>query len=70
MTQFSSTLYPQTNPTNPALLAFRSNPFSRPMDVRVMQWLWYLDSQFSGEYTQAQAHHARRVLTRLANLSG
>lgn len=73
MTQFASTLYPQTNPTNPILLEFRR---SAPWDIAAaarteVPWL-------TGEHvfpiprsaSRAQVEHARRVLARLASLSG
>lgn len=70
MTQFASTLYPQTNPTNPILLKVRSMhiPHREP-------WMAaFLDSDperyFWPYWTVSQVEHARRVLTRLAKFSG
>lgn len=70
MTQFASTLYPQTNPTNPVLLRFRENPNRIPTQQRADHWVWYLKSPFSGEYSTEHCGHAIRVLTRLAALTG
>ncbi len=77
MTQFASTLYPQTNPTNPVLLElgddlpadrFNGVPFlesvQHSLDACKRTW-W---APF--EATDAQIAHARRVLTRLVSLSG
>lgn len=77
MTQFASTLYPQTNPSNPILLNFRGgdgkNGSRRPMYLRCHHWLEYLNSPLMGawEYaTPVQVAHAKKVLTRLASFSG
>ena len=64
MTQFASTLYPQTNPTNPILHAFRMN------GEQVVLW-----RDLDERPTDAQVEHARVVMRRLnrlreANLSG
>jgi hypothetical protein len=73
MAQFASTLYPQTNPTNPILLEFRrSAPWDIQKDAaREAGWLsgpnpWPIPK----DATRAQVDHARRVLTRLASFSG
>lgn len=87
MAQFASTLYPQTNPTNPILLALRSIyveyhvPFHIKLSDLAADWLdlldrdpAMLDSSNWGDLTNvasfAQIDHARRVLTRMASLSG
>lgn len=74
MSQFASTLYPQTNPTNPILLEFRSL-VSQGADPEGLAWVIRHNSvggnlvRFPG--SNALHHgHARRVLTRLAALSG
>lgn len=54
MTQFASTLYPQTNPTNPVLLEFRSN------GGKNVHW-----TDFLIEPSDAQKEHAFRVMSRL-----
>lgn len=71
MAQFASTLYPQTNPSNPVLLRFREHAANRDT-ARVASNFLSLGSillafQFS---SPAQDDHARRVLTRLAAFSG
>lgn len=75
MTQFASTLYPQTNPTNPVLLDFRSSVREQPMfsSARIAaHWTrsranWAICSE---GVSRSQRDHAHRVLTRLASLSG
>lgn len=73
MTQFASTLYPQTNPTNPILLEFRR---SAPWDIAEaaaieVGWLSGMrTAPVPATATYAQVDHARRVLTRLASFSG
>lgn len=73
MSQFASTLYPQTNPSNPILLDFRINPYRKSMIQRVNDWIYYLDTpilwRYKG-YSVSHVYHARRVLARLAALSG
>ncbi|MBT2485778.1 MULTISPECIES: hypothetical protein [unclassified Microbacterium] len=71
MTQFASTLYPQTNPTNPILLEFRETRQLRGVDPNVALNL-YLSYVDRGMWSWSDDHrdHARRVLTRLATLSG
>ncbi|EYT61657.1 hypothetical protein [Microbacterium sp. UCD-TDU] len=73
MAQFASTLYPQTNPSNPILLKFRASGGNQANLI----WLQVLDRPWLyGAYGEdftwslAQIDHARRVLTRLAALSG
>lgn len=70
MSQFASMRYPQTNPSNPILLKVRSMhiPHRGP-------WISaFLDSEperyFWPNWTVAHVDHARRVLSRLAALSG
>lgn len=57
MTQFDSTLYPQTNPSNPILLAYRIGGKGR-------------HPRLLATASDAQVSHAVEVLTRLASLSG
>lgn len=74
MAQFSSSLYPQTNPTNPVLLEFRrdvkfdtvsfAESVRLSLDACKRHW-WSGD-----EATDAHLEHAKKVLTRLAALSG
>lgn len=74
MAQFASTLYPQTNPSNPILLSARGQlEKDIPLDYLIhtvtdgdMIRLWRVN--YSA--TPRQVHHARRVLTRLASFSG
>lgn len=77
MAQFSSSLYPQTNPTNPVLLELRQDlPLDRAegisFTISVAKALetchrsWWSCS----EATDAHLDHARCVLERLAVLSG
>lgn len=70
MTQFASTLYPQTNPTNPVLLEYRD---SGPVDQGYFdQWLAQIrrPAWLPGEATPSQLRHAERVISRLASFSG
>lgn len=75
MTQFASTLYPQTNPTNPILLDLREHYRG---DWGVMLKHFNYVTYAAGHYVTKdweritegrQIDHARRVLTRLASLS-
>lgn len=73
MTEFASTLYPQTNPTNPILLEFRgASQFYRANEriVQVANYLHWIDNEFQFEWSEKHKEHARRVLTRLAGLTG
>lgn len=85
MTQFASTLYPQTNPTNPVLHELRVIDREIwggiPLGENAAYWVELIDSDpsmsqgrdwgdLAGTVTASQRDHARRVLTRLANLSG
>lgn len=76
MTQFASTLYPQTNPTNPILLEFRievrwgqenGKPFAHTVEdsLRACKRTWW----GYDEASDAHLWHAKQVLTRLAALS-
>jgi hypothetical protein len=73
VTQFASTLYPQTNPTNPILLQFHrfrvDEYFTRPR-LAVLILRIFDDLPVVKEATTAQQAHARRVLTRLAKFTG
>lgn len=69
MAQFASTLYPQTNPSNQVLLKFREIPESSRESWRT----GFIEAQKHcrfAAWSDSQADHAARVLTRLANLSG
>lgn len=70
MSQFASTLYPQTNPTNPVLLEFREK--RRLYSSHRSALLHYVSYLRGRTYVWSQVHeeHALRVLERLANLSG
>ena len=68
MTQFASTLYPQTNPTNPILLQIREDAASDQIDYHEEVLLLVVDEAAGAP--PSQVDHARRVLTRLAALSG
>lgn len=71
MTQFASTLYPQTNPTNPVLLKFRTRDGIGAYPAGY--WAHRLhkgDLPLGIEATPAQTHHAALVLERLASFSG
>lgn len=73
MAQFASTLYPQTNPTNPILLEFRdASQFYNATErvVQIANYLHWIDNEFQLEWAEKHKSHARRVLTRLASLSG
>lgn len=77
MSQFASTLYPQTNPSNTALIRYREhikvtnsfsvNPCTPAEWMRVMD---KLHATWSAPWTTSQLLHARKVLTRLANFTG
>lgn len=73
MTQFASTLYPQTNPTNPILLDFRrwqtDEYFTRPRLATTILQVFDNLLVVRGS-TPSQQRHARLVLERMANLSG
>lgn len=81
MTQFASSLYPQTNPTNPVLSAHRSGLG----DAYGLATLCGIQINLGGfpewrderspchvltTVSAPQLRHARRVLSRLAALSG
>ena len=74
MTQFASTLYPQTNPSNQVLLTFRDDfaSYSRSGNVSryAREYLRYWGELAPKDATPSDVAHAKRVLTRLANLSG
>ncbi|WP_341945688.1 hypothetical protein [Microbacterium sp. LWH11-1.2] len=66
MTQFASTLYPQTNPSNAVLLKIREEGVHVASDVEMIRqpqryWLGY---------PVAQIYHARRVLERMHRIHG
>lgn len=61
---------PQNNPTNPILVEFRR---SEPWDIAIdaaLELGWIDFKPIPNTATPAQRDHARKVLTRLANLSG
>lgn len=73
MTQFASTLYPQTNPSNPILLEFRdASQFYKSSEriVQIANYLHWIDNEFQFEWAEKHKAHARLVLERLASLSG
>ena len=66
MTQFASTLYPQTNPSNAVLLKIREEGVHIQSDVQMIRqpgryWLGY---------PVMQVIHARKVLERMARIYG
>ena len=69
MTQFASSLYPQTNPTNPLLLAYRDGNVS---DAQIIYTSMPLVGAWVGgmRIRPDHAFHAQRVISRLVNLSG
>lgn len=79
MTQFASTLYPQTNPTNPILLAFREDPdpaiwaaASFAAEAFGGYQIWEVPGDRFHSFTTAsapQVSHAVGVITRLASLT-
>lgn len=70
MAQFSSSLYPQTNPTNVILLEIREEARQHDIDIsRELEWLTRDDLHWDN-YLPGAREHAARVLTRLASLSG
>ena len=67
MAQFASTLYPQTNPSNPVLLAYREIPD----ESRCMWSSGFIAAAGRATFltwTDAQVVHARRVLVRMDRL--
>lgn len=73
MTQFASTLYPQTNPTNPILLEVRNLSRSytaSDFPIVVANYLDFVSGAYAFEWSEKHKDHAIRVLTRLANFSG
>ena len=77
MTQFASTLYPQTNPTNVILHEFRFHKETAALNPGMtpdtpMEWLAYSEryQRLWNTFERSQLDHARRVLTRLADFSG
>ena len=79
MTLFASTLYPQTNPTNPILLDIRGHAPGYERDWSKLLRHYNLVIHSAGQYytqewarvtDEHQIDHARRVLARLAALSG
>ena len=76
MTQFASALYPQTNPTNQILLAFRAERNYYPsVGAAARDWLRVWASLHAQDptfriATLAQKHHALQVVRRLASFSG
>ena len=71
MSQFASTLYAQTNPTSVVLLEFRQT-LNRYVDKRLClsHYIEYVTYGEIREWPPSHVDHARRVLTRLASLSG
>ena len=76
MSQFASTLYPQTNPSNESLMAFREDckHYTAPAEAAVA-WLRYWEDLVQYGHTfqtasVARIEHTRRVLERLAALPG
>ena len=85
MAQFASTLYPQTNPTNPVLSELRAINTEiwggGPIGENAACWVELIDSDpsmsrvsdwgaLARNVTAAQRDHARRVLARMAAFSG
>lgn len=71
MTQFSSSLYPQTNPSNPILIWAREVGINRAFTELTSPYGFFVGSWVGGmQVNQAHVDHARRVLERLAALSG
>lgn len=71
MTQFASTLHPQTNPTNVILLEFRNtlkNYVNKQLCLtHYIEYVTYGDVY---EWPREHRFHAAKVLTRMAALSG
>ena len=78
MAQFASTLYPQTNPTNPILLDIRVAYTAGYSFVKLAavfsKHVYYRGCFVTTDWQRitdpAQIDHARRILSRLAALSG
>ena len=71
MSQFASTLHPQTNPSSQALLDFRDRleRFHQTVSDEARWWLAFGPPPWNG-YGDREWHHAERVLKRLAALAG
>lgn len=79
MNQFASTLYPQTNPTNPILLDFRELHAATGNDLWTDAYLYssgLIEVEEWEKHDPAHWNHAMSVLTKIlaahkrANLSG
>lgn len=78
MTQFASTLYPQTNPSNPILLDIRETPrhgSAWPMLLATLIYVvdadgYYVTRDLFCVTDAAQIDHARRVVRRMVAFSG
>lgn len=68
MTQFASTLYPRTNPTNPVLLKFREIP-EASRESWASGFMEAAKVMRFAAWSDVQAWHAVRVLTRLGALT-
>jgi len=71
VTQFASTLYPQKNPTNPILLAFRTVYRKEAAGLMIHGMAFRIQRGDWNEVTTTrQRRHAALVLKRLAALTG
>lgn len=69
MTQFASTLYPQTNPTNQALLDFRALHEATGNDLWMDAWMFTSDLlEEPLKYVEIQWHHAMDVLEKILSV--
>lgn len=70
MSQFASTLYPQTNPSNPILISLRSVWDADAANFIAWSAKRQIDTGAWDSLPARQRNHANRVLTRLVALSG
>lgn len=66
MTQFASTLYPQTNPSNSVLLKIREEGLHLESDVQMIRY----PGRYWLGYPMSQVIHARQVLERMHRIHG
>lgn len=66
MSQFASTLYPQTNPSNSVLLKIREEGMHLASDVAMIRH----PKRWWKGYPAVHIEHARRVLERMNRIHG
>lgn len=66
MAQFSSSLFPQTNPSNAVLLKIREEGMHLESDVQMIRY----PGRYWLGYPMSQIIHAQRVLERMHRIHG